>query len=125
MRPKVTIIGSGFVGSTSAHWIAAKELADVVLLDIIEGIPQGKALDLAEAAAVLRAAIVGDEGEAEAARGKGTCQRFRREDVAARTAGREEDEGAAHSVSPAPKRLRPSASTNPMPSAIASSDEPP
>jgi len=52
MRPKVTIIGSGFVGSTSAHWIAAKELADVVLLDIIEGIPQGKALDLAEAAPI-------------------------------------------------------------------------
>lgn len=48
MRPKVTIIGSGFVGSTCAHWIATKELADVVLLDIIEGVPQGKGLDLLE-----------------------------------------------------------------------------
>ena len=49
MRAKVTIIGAGFVGSTAAHWIAAKELADVVLLDIVEGVPQGKGLDLAEA----------------------------------------------------------------------------
>jgi malate dehydrogenase len=49
MRPKVTIIGAGFVGSTAAHWIASKELADVVLVDIIEGVPQGKGLDLAEA----------------------------------------------------------------------------
>ncbi len=49
MRKKVTIIGSGFVGSTCAHWIAAKELADVVLVDIVEGIPQGKGLDLLEA----------------------------------------------------------------------------
>ena len=49
MRKKVTIIGSGFVGSTCAHWIAAKELADVVLVDIVEGIPQGKGLDLFEA----------------------------------------------------------------------------
>lgn len=49
MRKKVTIIGSGFVGSTCAHWIASKELADVVLVDIAEGIPQGKGLDLLEA----------------------------------------------------------------------------
>jgi malate dehydrogenase len=49
MRKKVTIIGAGFVGSTCAHWIAAKELADVVLVDIAEGIPQGKGLDLLEA----------------------------------------------------------------------------
>lgn len=48
-RPKVSIIGSGFVGSTAAHWIASKELADIVLLDIIEGVPQGKGLDLLEA----------------------------------------------------------------------------
>ncbi|MDZ4721255.1 MAG: malate dehydrogenase [Roseiflexaceae bacterium] len=48
-RPKVSIIGSGFVGSTAAHWIAAKELADIVLVDIVEGIPQGKGLDLLEA----------------------------------------------------------------------------
>lgn len=49
MRKKVTIVGSGNVGATAAHWIAAKELADVVLIDIVEGIPQGKALDLLEA----------------------------------------------------------------------------
>ena len=49
MRNKVTIVGSGNVGATAAHWIAAKELADVVLIDIIEGVPQGKALDLLEA----------------------------------------------------------------------------
>ena len=49
MRNKVTIVGSGNVGATAAHWIASKELADVVLIDIIEGIPQGKGLDLLEA----------------------------------------------------------------------------
>jgi malate dehydrogenase len=49
MRKKVTIIGAGFVGSTCAHWIASKELADVVLVDIVEGVPQGKGLDLLEA----------------------------------------------------------------------------
>src|ERR1700727_3430998 len=49
MRKKVTIVGSGNVGATAAHWIAAKELADVVLLDVVEGVPQGKALDLLEA----------------------------------------------------------------------------
>jgi malate dehydrogenase len=49
MRNKVSIVGSGNVGATAAHWIASKELADVVLIDIIEGVPQGKALDLLEA----------------------------------------------------------------------------
>ena len=49
MRHKVTIVGSGNVGATAAHWIASKELADVVLIDIVEGIPQGKGLDLLEA----------------------------------------------------------------------------
>jgi malate dehydrogenase len=49
MRKKVTIVGAGNVGATAAHWIAAKELADVVLLDVAEGIPQGKALDLLQA----------------------------------------------------------------------------
>ena len=49
MRKKVTVVGSGNVGATAAHWIAAKELADVVLIDIIEGVPQGKGLDLLEA----------------------------------------------------------------------------
>jgi malate dehydrogenase len=49
MRKKVTIVGAGNVGATAAHWIAAKELADVVLVDVVEGIPQGKGLDLLEA----------------------------------------------------------------------------
>src|SRR5476649_2151309 len=49
MRKKVTIVGAGNVGATTAHWIAAKELADVVLVDVVEGVPQGKALDLLEA----------------------------------------------------------------------------
>ena len=49
MRKKVTIVGAGNVGATAAHWIASKELADVVLIDIMEGVPQGKGLDLREA----------------------------------------------------------------------------
>jgi malate dehydrogenase len=49
MRKKVSIVGAGNVGATAAHWIASKELADVVLIDIVEGIPQGKALDLLQA----------------------------------------------------------------------------
>src|SRR5256714_12247467 len=49
MRKKVTIVGSGNVGATAAHWMASKELADVVLIDIIDGVPQGKGLDLLEA----------------------------------------------------------------------------
>src|SRR5512146_216494 len=48
-RKKITVVGSGNVGATAAHWIAAKELADVVLVDILEGIPEGKAIDLLEA----------------------------------------------------------------------------
>jgi len=49
MRKKVTIVGSGNVGATAAHWMASKELGDVVLIDIIDGVPQGKGLDLLEA----------------------------------------------------------------------------
>ena len=49
MRKKVTIVGGGNVGATTAHWLAAAELADVVLVDVLEGIPQGKGLDLLEA----------------------------------------------------------------------------
>ncbi len=51
-RSKVTVVGAGNVGATAAHWIAAKELADVVLVDIVEGTPQGKSLDLAQAAPI-------------------------------------------------------------------------
>jgi malate dehydrogenase len=49
MRKKITIVGSGNVGATAAHWIASKELGNVVLIDILEGIPEGKGLDLLEA----------------------------------------------------------------------------
>jgi malate dehydrogenase len=49
MRNKVTVVGSGNVGATAAHWLASKELADVVLIDIIEGVPHGKGLDLLQA----------------------------------------------------------------------------
>ena len=49
MRKKITIVGAGNVGATAAHWAAERELGDIVLLDIVEGIPQGKALDLMEA----------------------------------------------------------------------------
>lgn len=51
-RKKLTVVGAGFVGSTCAHWAAAKELADVVLVDINEGSAKGKALDLFEASPV-------------------------------------------------------------------------
>ena len=52
-HPLVTVIGAGNVGATTAQRIAEAGLADVVLVDIVEGLPQGKALDLAEAAPVL------------------------------------------------------------------------
>src|SRR3990172_793164 len=53
-RVKITIIGAGNVGATCAHWAAAKELGDIVLVDIVEGLPQGKALDLLQAAPIER-----------------------------------------------------------------------
>ncbi len=46
---KVTIVGAGQTGATTAHWLAERQMADVVLVDILEGMPQGKALDLSEA----------------------------------------------------------------------------
>ncbi len=52
MDKKVTVIGAGNVGATAAQRLAEKELCDVVLVDIIEGVPQGKALDLTEAAPI-------------------------------------------------------------------------
>jgi malate dehydrogenase len=50
---KVTIIGAGQTGATTAHWLAERNLADLVLVDIVEGMPQGKALDLTEAMPVV------------------------------------------------------------------------
>jgi malate dehydrogenase len=60
-RPKIAIIGAGQVGATLAQRVVEKELADVVLTDVIEGMPQGKALDLMEAAPLERhdAKIIG------------------------------------------------------------------
>lgn len=52
MDKKVTVVGAGNVGATAAQRLAEKELCDVVLVDIIEGVPQGKALDLTEAAPI-------------------------------------------------------------------------
>lgn len=52
MRKKVTIVGAGAVGSTAAHWLASKELADIVLVDVVKGLPQGVALDLLSAGPV-------------------------------------------------------------------------
>lgn len=53
MKNKVSIIGAGMTGSTTAHWLAERELADIVLVDIVEGMPQGKALDLQQAMPVI------------------------------------------------------------------------
>src|SRR5262245_42711041 len=53
MRKKITVVGAGFVGAPVAMGCAANELGDVVLVDILEGIPQGKALDLFESSPVL------------------------------------------------------------------------
>ena len=54
-RAKITVVGAGNVGATTAHWCAAAELGDVVLLDIpdTEGMPQGKALDLMQASPII------------------------------------------------------------------------
>jgi malate dehydrogenase len=53
MSDKVSIIGAGMTGSTTAHWLAEMEIADLVLVDIVEGMPQGKALDMLEAMPVI------------------------------------------------------------------------
>lgn len=50
---KVTVVGAGFVGATVAQYVADKDLADVVIVDVIDGIPQGKSLDLMEAAPIV------------------------------------------------------------------------
>lgn len=67
MDKKVTVVGAGFVGSTCARRIVEKDLADCVLVDIVEGLPQGKALDLMESAPVegFKAKITGTNDYAE------------------------------------------------------------
>ena len=69
MRRKVTVVGAGNVGANTAQKIAAKELADVVLVDVIEGVPQGKGLDMLESAPVegYDVRIVGSNGYEETA----------------------------------------------------------
>jgi len=69
MRKKVTVVGSGNVGATAAHWIAAAELADVVLIDIIEGVPQGKGLDLLESMPIIKkdSYVIGTQDYADTA----------------------------------------------------------
>ena len=58
MRKKVTVVGgAGFVGSTTAHRIVDKELADVVIADVMEGVPAGRALDLLESTPIVRSAV--------------------------------------------------------------------
>lgn len=69
MRSKVTIVGAGNVGASTAQVIAGKGYADVVLVDIVEGLPQGKALDLLESTPVIGSdvQIVGTNGYEETA----------------------------------------------------------
>ena len=67
MRRKVSVVGAGNVGATAAQRIIEKELADVVLVDVVEGMPQGKALDIMESAPVegLDATITGSNNYAD------------------------------------------------------------
>lgn len=71
MDKKVTVVGAGNVGATAAMRLAEKELADVVLIDILEGIPTGKALDLTEAAPIEKhdSKIIGVTNDYSLARG--------------------------------------------------------
>src|SRR5207245_256280 len=73
-RPKIALIGSGQIGGTLAHLVGLKELGDAVLFDIAEGIPQGKALDLAQASPVdgFDARLAGTNSY-EAIEGAGVC----------------------------------------------------
>jgi malate dehydrogenase len=79
MRRKVTVVGAGNVGATAAQEIARRDYADVVLVDIKEGLPQGKALDLNEAAPVL--------GHEPALRGTNSYEETAGSDVVVITAG--------------------------------------
>ena len=68
-RKKVTVVGAGNVGATAAHRLVDKELCDVVLIDIVEGMPQGKALDLAQSGPIedYDCKLVGSNGYKESA----------------------------------------------------------
>lgn len=69
MRRKITIVGAGQTGATLAHWLALRGDVDIVLYDIVEGMPQGKALDLQEAMPIIGsdARILGTNGWEETA----------------------------------------------------------
>src|SRR5215475_44040 len=68
-RKKITVVGAGNVGATTAHWLVSKELGDVALVDIIEGMPQGKGLDLAQAGPIegFDSRLIGTNGYKETA----------------------------------------------------------
>lgn len=68
-RPKITVVGAGNVGGTTAQRLAEKDVYDVVLVDIVEGVPQGKALDISQAGPVCgySTRVVGSNGYAETA----------------------------------------------------------
>jgi malate dehydrogenase len=68
-RPKITVVGAGNVGGTTAQRLAEEDVYDVVLVDIVEGVPQGKALDLSQAGPVCgySTRVVGTNGYAETA----------------------------------------------------------
>ena len=68
-RPKITVVGAGNVGASCAQYIVEKELGDVVLVDVVEGIPQGKALDLLQAGPIHRydSSVTGANGYDETA----------------------------------------------------------
>ena len=74
MRTKITVVGAGNVGATTAQRLAERDYADVVLVDIVEGLPQGKALDLNQAGPVVgyEPSLVGTNGYEETA-GSSIC----------------------------------------------------
>src|SRR2546428_2398033 len=68
-RPKISVVGAGNVGASVAQYVVEKELGDVVLVDVIEGVPQGKSLDLAQAGPIHRydSTLIGSNGYDETA----------------------------------------------------------
>src|SRR3989338_4511497 len=64
---KVTVVGAGFVGATTAQRLVEKDIADVVMIDVVDGLPQGKALDIMESAPIegFKSKIVGTNSYAD------------------------------------------------------------
>jgi malate dehydrogenase len=69
MTAKISIIGAGMTGATTAHWLSEREIADIVLVDVVEGMPQGKGLDMLEAMPIIGsdASILGTNDYADTA----------------------------------------------------------